>query len=149
MAGKVCYKGNNIFSSENAIEGFARKVSEEYGEKNGEKLVERNRGLEYAVETAATSQYGVMQNLNYARDTIDRLINKKGKSEPKYYTRRAQESLNAAKFKAKESQKLLSGIPDAVKIQINPTGTKSFKKSVNAVQRDIDKQLNKYYGKNK
>ena len=132
--GRVSYRGSNVFAGgEKTIDSFAKAVSR------------GNVPLEMAIRDVARDQLSAMNNLSYARDKINMLTSGKGKSEPRYYVRKAQEALDSARSTVALSNKEIknSSIPDRIKVQITPTNSNNFKKEVKSVQKTVDEQLKK------
>ena len=132
--GRVSYRGSNIFAGgEKTIDSFAKSVSR------------GDPSLEIAIRGVAGEQLSAMNSLSYARDKINMLTSGKGKSEPRYYVRKAQEALDSARSTVALSNKEMKNvsIPDRIKVQITPTNSNSFKKEVKSVQKIVDEQLKK------
>ena len=140
---------NKIFAEgEKSINSFVKKVSEQYGDKKGGKLVRRNEGLEAMVREVARGQNDALTSFYKANKAIHTLRDNRGKGKPENYISNAQKNLDAAKARAKSAQESLSTyskyIPDAVKAQINPTAGREFKRNVNLIQGYINEQKKKY-----
>ena len=132
--GRVSYRGSNVFAGgEKTIDSFAKSVSR------------GNVSLEMAIRDVARDQLSAMNNLSYARDKIKMLTSGKGKSEPRYYVRKAQEALDSARSTVALSNKEMKNlhISDRIKVQITPTNSNNFKKEVKSVQKTVDEQLKK------
>ena len=140
---------NKIFAEgEKSINSFVKKVSEQYGDKKGGKLVRRNEGLQAMVGEVARGQNDALTSFYKANNAIHTLRDNRGKGKPENYISKEQKNLDAAKARAKSAQERLSTyskyIPDAVKVQINPTAGKEFKRNVNLIQGYINEQKKKY-----